>query len=314
LGFAYDIIIFEKYYILSMLTINPKDIKTSVLHSYLLGAVAPRPIAFASTIDKDGKPNLSPFSFFNVFSANPPIAIFSPARKGKDNTTKHTFENVKEVKQVVINVVDYKMVHQMSLSSTEYPKGVNEFEKAGFTPIESQLVKPFRVKESPVQLECKVNDVIELGSSGGAGNLVICEILLMHIDTTILDENQQIDPIKIDLVARMGGNWYCRANGDALFEVAKPLATHGIGVDKIPFNIRNSKILTGNNLGQLGNIEQLPDETQVNEFKLMELSDVFLQHQNSPQSLEKELHKIAGAFLNEGRVEEAWKTLLAFNG
>jgi flavin reductase (DIM6/NTAB) family NADH-FMN oxidoreductase RutF len=297
-----------------MLTIDPKETKTSILHQYLLGAVAPRPIAFASTIDAQGNPNLSPFSFFNVFSANPPIAIFSPARKGKDNTTKHTFENVKEVKEVVINVVNYNMVQQMSLASTEYPKNVNEFEKAGFTPIASDLIKPFRVKESPVQMECIVKEIVELGTSGGAGNLIICEIVKIHIDESVLDDHQMIDTHKIDLVARMGGSWYCRANGAALFEIEKPLATLGIGIDMIPENIRNSNILTGNNLGQLGNVEQFPDETEVNEFKLMELSDVFIKNQAKPHELETELHKIAQKFLTEGKVTEAWKTLLSFNG
>jgi flavin reductase (DIM6/NTAB) family NADH-FMN oxidoreductase RutF len=297
-----------------MLTIIPSETKTSILHQYLLGAVAPRPIAFASTIDKDGNCNLSPFSFFNVFSANPPIAIFSPARKGKDNTTKHTFENVKEVKEVVINMVNFNMVQQMSLASTEYPKGINEFEKAGFTPVPSDLIKPFRVKESPVQMECIVKEVVELGTSGGAGNLVICEIIKIHIDESILDENNMIDTKKIDLVARMGGSFYCRASGNALFEIEKPLTTLGMGIDQIPLNIRKSKILTGNNLGQLGNVENLPDETEVNEFKLMELSDVFLQNQEQPEVLEQELHKIAHDFLAEGKVRDAWKTLLSFNG
>jgi flavin reductase (DIM6/NTAB) family NADH-FMN oxidoreductase RutF len=297
-----------------MLTIDPKETKTSLLHSYLLGAVAPRPIAFAATVDKEGNHNLSPFSFFNVFSANPPIAIFSPARRGRDNTTKHTYDNVKEIPEVVINLVNYDMVQQMSLASTEYPKGVNEFEKAGFTPIESEMVKPFRVKESPVQLECIVKDILELGTEGGAGNLIICEIVKMHISEMVLDENKMIDPNKIDLVARLGGNWYCRASGESLFEVEKPLTTHGIGVDRIPFNIRNSKILTGNNLGQLGNIEKLPDETEVNEFKLIELSELFIKYSDHPEQLETELHKQAQLFLKDSKVEEAWKTLLAFNG
>lgn len=293
--------------------INPKDIPVPKLHGYLLGAVGPRPIAFASTIDENGNPNLSPFSFFNVFSANPPILIFSPARKGKDNTTKHTYENVKLVPEVVINIVNHDIVEQMSLSSTEYPKGVNEFVKAGFTPVESETIKPFRVKESPVQFECVVNEVVELGTGGGAGNLVICEVKMIHINDEVLDENGAIDPFKIDLVARMGGNWYCRANGDALFEIAKPLTTLGIGVDAIPAEIRNSEILTGNNLGQLGNVEALPDETEVNEFKLTELADIFIAFEDDAAQLEIELHKKAKEFLKQGQVEDAWKTLLSFN-
>lgn len=295
-----------------MLTIDPKETKTGTLHSYLLAAVAPRPIAFASTVDKDGNPNLSPFSFFNVFSAKPPIAVFSPARRGRDNTVKHTYENVKEVPEVVINIVNYNIVQQTSLSSTEYPKGVNEFVKAGLTPIASEMVRPFRVKESPVQLECRVRDVIELGDSGGAGNLVICEIVLMHIAEDVLDENKNIDQHKIDLVARLGANWYCRASGDALFEVEKPLTTIGIGVDGIPENIRYSNILTGNNLGQLGNIEHLPAPDEINAFKGSgAVAEAFRSYGSDEKKLHDELHRIAKKLLDEGRVEEAWKTLLS---
>lgn len=286
-----------------MLTINPKEIKTAELHSYLLGAIAPRPIAFASTVDLAGNHNLSPFSFFNVFSANPPIAIFSPARRGKDGTTKHTFENVKEVAETVINVVNYNIVQQMSLASTEYPKGVNEFEKAGLTPIPSQLVKPMRVKESPVQMECKVNQVIELSQNPGAGNLVICEVILLHINENILDANKKIDQNKIDLVGRLGANWYCRTSGAALFEVEKPLVNMGVGVDSIPKHIRDSNILTGNNLGQLGNIEQIPNETEVKEFAEKNKNDL--------KKNKTEVHKSAKQLLDSNKVKEAWLTLLA---
>ncbi len=296
-----------------MLTLDPAELETPVLHSYLLSAVAPRPIAFASTIDEDGNPNLSPFSFFNVFSANPPIAIFSPARRVRNNTTKHTLENAKATKEVVINVVNYDIVQQMSLSSTEYGDGVNEFEKAGLTPVASDVVKPFRVKESPVQLECKVREVVELGNEGGAGNLVICEVLRVHVSEEVLDDNGKIDTQKIDLVARMGGDWYCRAHGDALFEVAKPLRTLGIGVDQIPADIRNSTILTGNDLGILGNVEEIPDETEVNDYKLMELSDLFMEYQDDAVILERKLHEMAKELLANGRVADAWKTLLTFN-
>ncbi len=296
-----------------MKTIDPKNTPTSTVHSQLLAAVAPRPIAFASTIDKNGNVNLSPYSFFNVFSAKPPIAIFSPARRVRDNTIKHTLENVYETKEVVINIVNYPMVQQMSLSSTEYPKGVNEFVKAGFTELASEMVKPPRVKEAPVQLECKVKEVIELGQEAGAGNLIICEIVLIHINDEVLGENGLIDQQKIDLVARMGYNWYCRASGDSLFEVPKPLTTLGIGVDAMPEHIRKSKYLTGNHLGMLGNVEQLPDETTVNEFKLLELSDLFIEHQDNPAELEKLLAETAIKYLDKGLVEDAWKTLLAFN-
>jgi len=297
----------------NVISIDPQSIPVPKLHSYLLGAVGPRPIALASTIDSEGRPNLAPFSFFNVFSANPPVLVFSPARRGRDNTTKHSFENVKIIREVVINVVTYDIVQQTSLASTEYPEGVNEFEKAGFTPVASEKIKPFRVKESPVQFECIVNDIIELGQSGGAGNLIICEIVKMHIDERILDSEQRIDQQKIDLVGRMGGNYYCRASNSALFEVEKPLQSLGIGVDAIPYDIRNSHILTCNDLGILGNVEQLPDETTVNEYKLTELSELFIQLEHNPKQLEIELHQRAHQMLGRGEVGDAWKTLLSFN-
>jgi len=240
-----------------MKTIDPKAVSTAALHGYMLGAVTPRPIAFASTIDSAGNVNLSPFSFFNVFSANPPIMIFSPARRGRDNTTKHTYENVLQVKEVVINIVNYDIVQQMSLSSTEYGKGVNEFEKAGLTPLASQTIKPPRVAESPVQFECRVNEVISLGTEGGAGNLVICEVLKMHINEAVLDADGKIDPVKLDAVSRMGGNWYGRAK-QGMFEVPKPLSRLGVGFDQLPEAIRTSKLLTGNDLAKLANVEVLP--------------------------------------------------------
>lgn len=297
-----------------MLTIDPKEVSTAVLHSYLLGAVAPRPIAFASTIDKEGNPNLAPFSFFNVFSANPPIAVFSPARSGRTGITKHTYNNVKEVPEVVINVVNYDMVQKMSLASTEYPKGVNEFTKAGFTQVESHKVKPYRVKESPAQLECIVKQVIELGDKGGAGNLIICEIVLMHINENVLDANKVIDPNKIDLVARMGGNWYSRTNGSALFEVTKPLLNLGIGVDQIPEYIRNSNVLTGNNLGQLGNIEKIPAEADIITYKNSgAINEAFEMYGKNLDHLEDHLHHIAKGLLENNKVEEAWKVLLSFH-
>lgn len=286
-----------------MLRIDPKEVKTSVLHSYLLGAVAPRPIAFASTVDKEGRPNLAPFSFFNVFSANPPIAIFSPARSGRTGETKHTYNNIKEVPEVVINIVNYSMVQQVSLASTEYPEGVNEFSKAGFTPLASEKIRPFRVQESPAQLECIVKEVIELGTQGGAGNLIICEVVLIHVSENVLDENSQIDPNKIDLVARMGGNWYSRASGDALFEVAKPLLSHGIGIDMIPDYIRSSDILSANNLGQLGNIEKLPSEEEINDYK----------NSGGIKNITRATaHEEAKKLLSSNKVSEAWKVLLSF--
>ena len=246
-----------------MLTIDPKELPIPKLHHYLLGSIGPRPIAFASTIDAEGNRNLAPFSFFNVFSANPPILIFSPARSGRTNTTKNTHDNVKAVPEVVINVVTYDMVHQMSLTSSPFEAGVDEFEKAGFTPIASDTIRPFRVKESPVQIECKVLEIKELGQNGGAGNLVICEVQKIHIDERVLDENQMVDQKKIDLVSRMGGNWYCRANDISMFEVDKPITTIGVGVDSLPINIRTSSQLTGNDLGILGNMLTIPTDEEI---------------------------------------------------
>ena len=296
-----------------MVSIDPKDLPVQKLHQYLLGAIGPRPIAFASTVDAVGKPNLAPFSFFNVFSANPPILIFSPARSGRTNTTKDTYNNVKVVPEVVINVVNYDIVHQMSLASSPYAPGVNEFEKAGFTALKSDSVKPFRVAESPVQFECKVNEVIELGTEGGAGNLIICEVVKIHIHDEVLDSNGMIDQQKIDLVARMGGDWYSRANAESMFEITKPISTCGIGFDVLPVDIKSSKILSGNNLGHLAGIEKIPDETNVNEYKLLELSDLFVSLEDNPLALEEELHKRAQSLLDENKLEEAWLTLLSFN-
>lgn len=296
-----------------MKTIDPAAVSVAELHGYLLSTVAPRPIAFASTVDEQGRPNLAPFSYFNVFSANPPVLIFSPARRGRDASTKHTHENVLKVPEVVINMVDYALVQQCSLASTEYPEGVNEFEKAGLTALPSDAVKPFRVAESPVQFECKVKEVVSLGEGGGAGNLIITEVVKIHIREDLLGADGKVDPTLIDLVGRCGGNYYVRAHDTALFEVAKPLARMGIGVDAIPADIRNSKVLTGNHLGQLGNVESLPDETTVNEHKLIELADLFMQHEDDAAALETALHRMAAALLDAGQVDEAWKTLLAFN-
>jgi flavin reductase (DIM6/NTAB) family NADH-FMN oxidoreductase RutF len=291
-----------------MLSISPKDITVAQLQGYLQGAVSPRPIAFASTIDNDGNPNLSPFSFFNVFSANPPILIFSPARRVRGNTVKHTLQNAIDTKEVVINVVSYDIVQQMSLSSTEYAQGVNEFVKAGLTPIPSDVVKPFRVAESPVQFECKVNEIIELGQEGGAGNLIICEVLKIHINEAVLDENGVIDQYKIDLVARMGGNWYSRAN-QGLFEVPKPITTLGIGVDSIPDFIKKSPIFNGNDLGMLGNIESLPSVEEITIF----VNENFAVKGVLSSDDDEKIQMKAKEYLNKQDVLSAWKVLLAKN-
>ncbi|SDL69434.1 NADH-FMN oxidoreductase RutF, flavin reductase (DIM6/NTAB) family [Kriegella aquimaris] len=288
-----------------MISILPNEIDTSVLHGYLLGAVGPRPIAFASTIDEQERPNLSPFSFFNVFSSNPPILIFSPARRVRDNSTKHTLENVLKTKEVVINIVNFDMVQQMSLTSTEYGKGTNEFIKSGLTMLPSDIVRPFRVGESPVQFECKVTKVEPLGDKGGAGNLIFSQVVKIHINSNVLDENGSIDQLKIDQVARMGGNWYSRAN-QGLFEVPKPLSTLGIGVDQIPENIRLSKILTGNDLGLLGNVAKIPDAQEIADFLADHPSVMTLK---ISADIEK-IHKKAQEFIQDNEVLSAWKLLL----
>ena len=296
-----------------MISFTPKELTVAKMHHYLLGAIGPRPIAFASTIDENGQANLAPFSFFNVFSANPPILIFSPARSGRTNTTKDTYNNVKTHPEVVINVVNFDIVEQMSLASSPYPAGESEFIKSGLTPIPSDLVKPFRVKESPVQFECKVNQVIELGTEGGAGNLIICEVVKFHIDESYLDENQLIDQQKIDLVARMGGNWYCRANEHAMFELEKPITTCCVGYDQLPQDFLQSDVLSKNLLARLAGIEEIPNETDVNEYKLMELSDLFLSLDSQPKELELALHKRAKILLEQNNLKDAWLTLLSFN-
>lgn len=290
-----------------MVSYLPKDLSTGKLHGYLLTAVAPRPIAFASTIDSDGNPNLSPFSFFNVFSSNPPILIFSPARRVRNNTTKHTLENAENTKEVVINVVNYDIVQQMSLSSTEYPEGVNEFEKSGLTMLKSDLVKPFRVAESPIQLECKVNEIVKLGTEGGAGNLVICEVLKLHMDESILDENGSIDQEKLDLVARAGGSYYSRAK-DGFFEIPKPLSTLGIGVDKLPESVRKSKVLTGNDLGILGNLAAFPSSEEIDDYLKNSEEFANLSHVDIWGDY---IHKRAKQLIGYNNAEEALLMLLA---
>ena len=289
-----------------MPSFDPKSLSTSKLHGLLLSAVSPRPIAFASTLDINGNANLSPFSFFNVFSANPPILVFSPARRVKDNSVKHTLKNIMATKEVVINVVNFDMVHQVSLSSTEYPEGVNEFEKAGLTMLKSEVVKPYRVAESPVQFECKVNDVIELGNEGGAGNLIICEIVKFHIDDDVLNEDGSINQVKLDLVARAGGSYYSRAK-KGFFEIPKPLSTLGIGVDNFPEEVRNSMVLTGNDLGMLGNVETLPTEAEVNAF----INDISDRYPKIKTATHRQKHKLARNYLSFGDVESAWKVLLS---
>ena len=286
-----------------------KDLQTIEVQNFLNHAIAPRPICFASTNDLLGNVNLSPFSFFNLFSTNPPIVIFSPARRVRNNTTKHTLQNLLEVPEVAINMVSYDMVQQVSLSSCEYPKGMDEFLKSGFTKEPSLLIKPPRVKESRVQMECKVLEVKNLGTEGGAGNLIICEVIMMHISEDILDANGKIDQCKLDLVARLGDNWYARINADNLFEVEKPHTALGIGLDNLPESIKSSKILCGNHLGQLANVHEMPviDPS----FEDEKLKNIFQYYSLDPDEMEKELHLYAAQLLNEGKVADAWQVLLA---
>ena len=294
-----------------MVTIKTSDLSPAQLQNYLQYAIAPRPICFATTIDKAGNINLSPFSFFNLFSTNPPLCIFSPARRVRDNTTKHTLENILEVKECVINIVNYSMVQQTSLASTDYAKGINEFDKAGFTMLPSLLVQPPRVAEAPVQMECIVTEVIHLGERPGAGNLILAEIKLIHIKEEILDAEGRIDQEKIDLVARLGGDWYCRVTPESLFKVEKPLTTLGIGVDALPGNVRNSWVLTGNDLGMLGNIEQIPTDEEIDEMRqhplVKEICDTTI---GDTQNRQRELHELAKEMLGGGQVKEALKVVL----
>lgn len=284
-----------------MKTLETKDLPVPKLHQYLLGSIGPRPICFASTIDKEGNRNLSPFSFFNVFSANPPILIFSPARSGRTAQTKNTYDNCVEVPEVVINVVTYDMVQQMSLSSSPYPKGVDEFKKAGFTPLKSDTVKPYRVKESPIQFECVVKQVTPLGDKGGAGNLIIVEVVKMHFDESILDENGMVDQNKIDLVARMGGNFYTRAHGDALFEIPKPITSIGMGIDALPSHIRNSSGLSGNDLGRLGLLEEFPEANECMDAETLSANEAI---QKAKQLLDSNETKKAYCLLEKNLMNE----------
>lgn len=289
--------------------IHLKDLKPAEAQNYLQHAIAPRPIAFASTIDKEGNVNLSPFSFFNMFSSNPPVVIFSPARRVRDNTTKHSLQNVEEVKEVVINIVDYDMVQQASLASCEYPKGCNEFEKAGFTAEKASIVSPPMVKESKIKLECKVLEIKPLGTEGGAGNLVICEVLCMHIADSILDADKKIDQTRLQHVARLGGDWYCKVDEHSLFKVAKPNTELGIGVNALPEGIRNSKILTGNHLGQLANVKEMPVVEP--SFADDKLKNIIQYYSINPADMDKELHSYAAKLLDDGNVHDAWQVLLA---
>ena len=292
-----------------MLTLHLKDIKPADVQNYLQHAIAPRPICFASTIDKAGNVNLSPFSFFNLFSSNPPVVIFSPARRVRDNTTKHSLQNVLEVPEVVINIVDYDMVQQTSLASCEFDKGCNEFIKAGFTEEKATMVTPPMVKESKIKLECKVLEVKPLGTEGGAGNLVICEVLCIHIDESILDQNNKIDQTKLHHVARLGGDWYAKIDQTNLFKVAKPNTELGIGVDALPESIRNSKILSGNNLGQLANVHEMPFVDPA--FTDDKLKNIIQYYSINPHEMDIELHRYAKELLDAGKVNEAWQVLLA---
>lgn len=290
--------------------ININQLTPIQKQAWLQHAIAPRPICFASTIDKEGNVNLSPFSFFNLFSSNPPIVIFSPSRRVRDNTTKHTLQNVMEIPEVVINICDFDMVQQVSLSSCEYPKVTDEFIKAGFTKEAASVVQPPMVKEAKVKLECKVNEVKSLGEEGGAGQLIIAEVLLMHVDETVLnDEGTMIDQTRLNHIARLGGDWYCKVDATNLFKVEKPNVKLGIGVDALPESIRNSSILTGNNLGQLANVHDMPIIAP--SFEDEKLKNIIQYYSINPSEMEKELHLYAKELLDAGKINEAWQVLLS---
>ena len=291
-----------------MLTLQISELTTPQRMHYLQHAIAPRPICFASTINAQGQVNLSPFSFFNLFSINPAIVIFSPSLRGRDGTTKHTLQNVLAHPEVVINMVSYSMVQQMSLSSCEYAQGVNEFTKAGFTMQASTLIKPPRVAESAIQLECKVQEIKSLGSQGGAGQLVIAQVLCMHINHNVLDANNQINQPQLDLVARLGGDYYVRANQASIFTVPKPNVQLGIGIDALPQSIKTSKILTGNHLGLLANITQMPViDVNFNDAHAIQIGQYY---SLNPTEMEQELHHYAAQLLNQNKVAQAWQVLL----
>ncbi len=290
-------------------TVDPASVSTADFHALLLGAVAPRPIAFASTVDAQGRVNLSPFSFFNCFSAKPPVLVFSPARRVRDNTTKHTLENCLATKQVVINIGNYGIVEQMSLASVEYPEGVDEFVKSGLTPVASEKVKPPRVAECFVSFECEVQEIVHLGQEGGAGNLIICKVLLAHVNEQVLEANGKINPFKMDYISRLGGDWYARIIPESLFEVPKPVRTLGIGYDNLPGHFRESTILTGNNLGRLGNVENTPTEEEVKAFREDPLLSYSL-NKHTGANKKEELHKLAQQLLAQGKIQEAWSVLL----
>jgi flavin reductase (DIM6/NTAB) family NADH-FMN oxidoreductase RutF len=297
----------------AMKTYNAADMSTLELQNYLQYVIAPRPIALVSTIDADGRVNLSPFSFFNLFSMNPPVCVFSPSRRVRDNTTKHTLENLHEVPECVIHMVTHSMVQQTSLASTEYGKGINEFEKAGFTQIPSQLVRPPRVAESPVQMECRVNNIIPLGTGPGAGNLVLAEVIRFHLNENILDDNGQVDQQKLDLVARLGGDWYAGIGPENLFKVPKPIVGQGIGFDGLPDYVRESVVLTGNDLAQLANIKALPGQREVEDY-LLEDADIIAQLNHLDgfyQSRVSYIHQHAKTLLRKGQLNQAWLCLLA---
>ena len=294
-----------------MKIIDPQELSTSDFYQYMIGAVVPRPIAFVSTIDQEGHVNLSPYSFFNAVSSNPPVLIFSPVNRTRDNTRKDTLDNVLEHGEVVINVVNYAVAEQMSLASTQYARGVNEFEKAGLTEVSSVHVRPPRVAECPVAFECRVQQVLPLGDEGGAGHLVVCEIVLAHVSEEILDEQQQIDPHRLDAVGRMGGSWYCRASGEALFEITRPGRETGIGVDALPRAVRHSKVLTGSDLARLAGIPQLPDTTKLAEYAddpLIASAREALRM--SPERRQEMLHEVAQEYLHRGELDRAWAALL----
>ena len=298
----------------SIRSFDPSELPVKDRYGLLVGTVAPRPIALASTVDADGRRNLAPFSYFNVYSIAPPVMVVGPTLRGKDGTVKDTLANARATKEIVVNLVDHAMVEGTSLSSSDYPSDVDEFAKAGFTPVASDTVRPARVGEAPVSFECSVTQIVELGDGPGAGHMLVCEVKRVHIAEDVLGKDRKVDAQKIDLVGRCGGNFYVRAAGDALFEIPKPTGSGlGVGVDALPPEISNHPSLTANERARLGAAPEIPDETEVNEHKLLELSDLFMEHEDDASALESALFREAKQRLEQGDVDGAWKTLLAYN-
>ncbi len=297
-----------------MRVITPGEVETKDLHQFILGAVAPRPIAFVSTIDDDGIPNIAPYSFFNAFSSNPPVLVFSSNRRVADNTTKDTLHNVELNQELVVNVVNYEIVHQMALASISYPSDIDEFAKSGLTPIPADLVKPFRIKESPAHFECKVSEIITLGNHGGAGHLIICNVLRMHVCESVIDDKNRINPHKMDLVGRMGRSHYVRAQGEAVFDLYQSVMKPALGFDSLPKHILNSNVLSGSDIAKMAGLYKFPDVNELADLMKNnhDLKSVFSSAESSDNILIDNLHRLVKNTIDDGRIEEAFQIAMSY--